>query len=194
MRLSETIDDVVAQAAGLLSPPDMSGWEPPADATADVQARMEQEEYDRRAQAKIDRYLADRADRLLCLRAIREQAQARAAHYDNQAAPWSRMAERQKRIAEYCERRAFDVLVAERSNVGLPSGEPYTAVLPNGLKMRIKVTSVVQVSDIDALPGNLVRTKTTREPDKLAIKKLLGAGQEVPGAALGTNEHLDWGR
>lgn len=193
MNLTESVNDIVEQAASLLSPPDMSDWSPPDDAPPDVAMRMEQDEYDRRAQAKVDAYLADRADRLLCLRAIHEQANARAEHYAAQSKPWARMAERQKRLAEYCEQLAMNVLVAERSNTGATAG-PYTAVLPNGIKMRIKITSVVLVGDVDNLPGKLVRTKVTREPDKIAIKKLLSEGEIVSGAKLGTNEHVDWGR
>ena len=44
------------------------------------------------------------------------------------------------------------------------------------------------------LPAKLVRVKTTREPDKVAIGKLLKAGEVVSGARLGVNETVDWGR
>lgn len=194
MRLTETVNDVVAQAASLLSPPDMSDWTPPADAPPDVQWLAEVAEYDRRMQAKIDRYLADRSDRLLALRALREQAYARAQHYEAQASPWERMADRQRRVGDYCEQLARNVLVTERAQAGVAIGEPYRVTLPNGQRLGLRITKVVTVTDADALPENCVRVTVTRAPDKTAIRKLLDAGQDVPGAIVGKNEHVDWGR
>lgn len=46
----------------------------------------------------------------------------------------------------------------------------------------------VDVVDIEALPEHLVRIKTIKEPDKLAIKKLLDTGAKVNYAALKFNE------
>jgi len=42
----------------------------------------------------------------------------------------------------------------------------------------------VQITDPDSIPTQLLRTKTTTEPDKLAIKEQLQAGETVPGAEL----------
>lgn len=193
MTLTTQINDIIEQAAGLLSPPDMSDWTPP-DAPLEVQAQLERAEYDRRAQAKIDAYLADRSDRLACLRAIREAAADRADAYESQAEPWQRMAERQRRLKTYVEQLAINVLVAERAACGGNMGEPYKVELPNGTKIGLRVTKVVVVSDIDSLPGKYVRTKTTRDADKVSIKRAIDAGEVVPGARIGTNEHVDWGR
>lgn len=194
MSLTSQINDIVEQAASLLSPPDMSDWSPPEDAPIEAQVEAERAEYDRRAQAKIDAYLADRTDRLLCLRAIREAAQTRADAYENQAAPWERMAARQKGLVAYCEQLTKNVLVMERASAGGNHGEPYKVTLPNGIKVGLRVTQIVQVTDFEMLPGKFVRTKTVREADKTAIKKLLLVGEPVPGAKLGMSEWIDWGR
>ena len=42
----------------------------------------------------------------------------------------------------------------------------------------------VQIADAESLPSQLMRVKTTTEPDKAAIKAQLQAGEIVPGAAL----------
>lgn len=194
MTLTSTINDIIEQAAGLLSPPSMEDWTPPAGVPPELAEQLEREEYDRRAQSKIDAYLADRSDRLACLRAIRRAASERADAYGDAAIPWQRMAERQRRLVAYCEQLATNVLVAERAACGGNMGEPYKVELPNGVKIGLRVTRVVQVADVDMLPGKYVRTKTTREPDKVAIKKAIDAGEAVPGARLKNNEHVDWGR
>lgn len=192
--LTDSINDIVEQAAGLLSPPDMRDWSPPDDAPPDIAERLEAEEYDRRAQARIDAYLADRSDRLMCLRAIRSAALRRAEDYTAQAVPWQRLAERQRRLAEYVERLARNVLVAERTACGGAEGEPYKVQLPNGVKLGLRITRVVQVRSLDDLPAGYARIKTEKSADKIAIKRALEQGQDVPGAMLGTNEHVDWGR
>lgn len=194
MTLTDTINDIVAQAAKLLAPPDMSDWMAPPGVPDELAVQLEREEYDRRAQKRIDDYLADRSDRLACLRAIRRAASEREDHYGDQAVPWQRMAERQRRLVDYCDQLARNVLVAERAACGGNEGEPYRVELPDGQKIGIKITKVVIVSDIDSLPGKYVRTKTTRDPDKVSIKKALDGGEVVPGARIGTNEHVDWGR
>ncbi|WP_345831017.1 siphovirus Gp157 family protein [Erwinia sp. HDF1-3R] len=45
-------------------------------------------------------------------------------------------------------------------------------------------TKSVDITDAGALPPNLVEYETTIKPDKLGIKKLLDAGQDVPGAKI----------
>lgn len=42
----------------------------------------------------------------------------------------------------------------------------------------------VDITDAGALPAELVEYETTIKPDKLAIKHLLDAGKEVPGAQI----------
>ena len=59
MTLTESIDDIVAQAAGLLSPPDMSDWAP--DPSHPDPDKAEAEESERRSRARLDAYLADQS-------------------------------------------------------------------------------------------------------------------------------------
>lgn len=194
MTLTAQINDIVEQAARLLAYPDMSDWRAPSDCTDEDAERLEVEEVDRRMQRRLDLYLADRADRLAMLRAVNRAASERHAAYKAESEPWLKMAKRQEALATYCAQLASNVLVAERASRGGNIGEPYRVTLPNGTSIGLRVTRVVQVSDLDMLPAKFVRTKTTREADKNAIKALLAEGKDVPGARLGTNEHVDWGR
>ncbi len=195
MNLTAQANDLVEQAARLLSDPiDLSDWRPPELETSEQLESLEQEERERRLKLRIDAYLADRSDRLLALRHIREAAHWRMERYTVEAQRWQAKARDQKGLADYCEQLAMNVLVAERTLCGFGPGEAHRVEFPNGVKMGIRITRVVQVGDIDSLPAKYVRVKTTREADKVAIKKLLMDGEIVSGAKLGTNEHVDWGR
>lgn len=50
--------------------------------------------------------------------------------------------------------------------------------------------SVAIACDVDSLPSVLVRTKTTKEPDKQAIKAALEAGEKIDGCSLVKTRHL----
>lgn len=50
--------------------------------------------------------------------------------------------------------------------------------------LRFRRSSFVDVPDVDSLPREFVRVKTTETPDKAAIAKAIKAGQEVSGAEL----------
>lgn len=50
--------------------------------------------------------------------------------------------------------------------------------------MSIRATDIVSIVNQDALPEQFIRVKTTVEPDKVALKAALKAGQDIPGAAL----------
>ena len=53
-----------------------------------------------------------------------------------------------------------------------------------------KKSKKVEVFDEHLLPNEYVRTKTTTEPDKTAIKKAIEGDIEVPGARVVTNNNL----
>ena len=89
---------------------------------------------------------------------------------------------------------AVSVLVYDRQLSCASGGGPRMVGFDKGVKIGLRITRPVVVSDIDMLPAKLVRVKTTREPDKVAIGKLLKAGEVVSGARLGVNETVDWGR
>lgn len=48
-------------------------------------------------------------------------------------------------------------------------------------------SEAVQVDDVKQIPAELLRVKTTVEPDKTAIKAAFKAGQEIPGCKLVAN-------
>ena len=45
-------------------------------------------------------------------------------------------------------------------------------------------TQAVTIFDLDALPMDYIRVKTSTEPDKVLIKEAIKAGETVPGAEL----------
>lgn len=192
MGITAQVNDVVEQAANLLALPDMSDWSPPEDAPDDKVPQMEAEEIDRRMQAKVDRFLADRTDRLLCLKAIREAAQDRAAAYKAQAAPWTRLAERQARLCAHVEQLGRNVLEAERTAAGFEADEPYEVTMPNGVKFALQQSPPALTYVVEDLPGRYV--EIVRKPLTDEIKKALKAGQVVPGAKLTRGLHVRWGR
>ena len=51
----------------------------------------------------------------------------------------------------------------------------------------IRETKKTVISDIDKIPSEYLRTKTTTEPDKTKIGNILKSGGAVPGATLETN-------
>lgn len=50
--------------------------------------------------------------------------------------------------------------------------------------VRISKSQAVTVFDLDALPDAFKRVVTKVDPDKVALKKALKAGEDIPGAAL----------
>lgn len=55
-------------------------------------------------------------------------------------------------------------------------------VLPEATVSVTKARETVSITDIDALPQGAF--KTIRQPDKTAIKAMIDAGDDVPGAAI----------
>mgnify|MGYP000851732367 CR=1 len=198
MNLTEQTNDTVEQAMRLLSPVDMSDWSPPEGADAKAAEKAYQEEEDRRVNARLDEYLADRNDRLVMLREIHFAAAARAEAYESKAAPWLRQAGRCKRTAERMKVLARNVLEAERKVAGYdPTDEagvptPYEVVQADGSKIALKLNppSVV-VINVDDLPRRFV----SMEPMvlKAEIAKALKAGP-VSGAKLSRDLHVSWKR
>lgn len=56
--------------------------------------------------------------------------------------------------------------------------------------LSVRKNEAVQVDDMNKLAPEYIRTKTTTEPDKTAIKKAIKSGADVDGAALVTNNSL----
>lgn len=51
-------------------------------------------------------------------------------------------------------------------------------------RLSVRTSSSVVVDDTAALPARFVRTNIHQEPDKVAIREAMKAGEEVPGARL----------
>ncbi len=51
-------------------------------------------------------------------------------------------------------------------------------------KLSFRKSTSIEVLDVDQLPEGFKRVKTTIDPDKVAIKKAIEAGQEVTGASI----------
>lgn len=51
-------------------------------------------------------------------------------------------------------------------------------------------SEAVQVDDVNSIPAEWIRTKTTIEPDKTAIKAAIKAGQEITGCKLVENTNI----
>lgn len=193
MSLTTTINDVVEQAARLLTPIDMSDYVPPAHLPVEQQAQAERDEHDRRDRERVDAYLADRSDRLACLKAIRAQSLARADAYEDQAQPWHRLAERAKRMAAYAETLARNVLEAERQFAGIAPDEPYIVTQPDGTKIGLKLNpESVRIDDPKAIPADLLADPKPVEPSLSKIATALRAGRVVPGARFVRGQSIRW--
>lgn len=77
------------------------------------------------------------------------------------------------RIA-YLKQRYLDTM--QRNGLQKVRGQIYA--------LSVRATDIVSITNQDALPQQFIRVKTTVEPDKVALKAALKAGQEIPGAAL----------
>jgi hypothetical protein len=93
-----------------------------------------------------------------------------------QAHRLTELARSEERQAERMEQALIDVMT--RLNPGATS-----FTLPQHV-IRSRSAVRVEITDEEAIPEELQRTKTTVAPDKDAIKKRLQAGEAVEGAAL----------
>jgi len=66
----------------------------------------------------------------------------------------------------------------------MTAGDLKSVKLPEGTLSRVKGRESVEVVDETALPDRFIKVKTTRTPDKTAIKEMLLTGTEVPGARM----------
>lgn len=191
--MSLTTTDLIEEAWRLLTEPiDLGDWKPEEECeTLEQVEAAEAEERQRRWAARLEAYIGQRSDRLAVLRHVRRAALARIEQYEDEAKRWTRRRDNQRGLVEYLEKMAHNVLVAERELAGVEGA--YRVELPNGAKVGIRVTRVVE-ADVHMLAPEWVRTKTTSEPDKIKLKKALEAGGEVHGARLVEREHVDWGR
>jgi hypothetical protein len=60
----------------------------------------------------------------------------------------------------------------------------------SSMQIAVKETTAVQIEDMSKVPESFIRTKVVKEVDKIPAKKLLEAGEEVPGLFLEYRKHL----
>ena len=58
------------------------------------------------------------------------------------------------------------------------------------LKINFRKSESVEVTDIDLLDADFVKTTITKAADKVAIKEAIKSGENVQGAVLVTNQNL----
>lgn len=58
------------------------------------------------------------------------------------------------------------------------------------LKINFRKSESIEVTDIDLLDTNFVKTTITKAADKIAIKDAIKSGENVQGAVLVTNQNL----
>lgn len=58
------------------------------------------------------------------------------------------------------------------------------------LKINFRKSESIEVTDIDLLDANFVKTTITKAADKIAIKDAIKSGENVQGAVLVTNQNL----
>ena len=58
------------------------------------------------------------------------------------------------------------------------------------LKINFRKSESVEVTDIDLLDADFVKTTITKAADKIAIKEAIKSGENVQGAVLVTNQNL----
>lgn len=66
----------------------------------------------------------------------------------------------------------------------------YTEMKTPEVTLRFRKSSSVEIGDASVLPERFLRTKTIVEPDRLAIKNALKAGEEIQGVALVESRNL----
>ena len=194
MSLTSIITDIIAEAHRVLSAPvSLDDWTPPEVETHEQHAAAEEEETDRRMQERVATYLANRADGLAYLRAVRQAAQARQAAYRSEADAWARQAQRQARIADYVEQLAGDLLRTERRLAGYTEYEPYTVELANGTKIGIRINPPsVEIIDARDIPLELYDDPKPPQPSRSKIADVLRTGLNVPGARFVRGQSIRW--
>ena len=96
------------------------------------------------------------------------------------------LAERiKKRIDDYIKAQYTD----ENGNVDTAGLNKFKMETPK-MKLSYRKSESVEVTNIDAIPKEYIKTKTEVSADKTNIKKAIKAGQKINGAELVTNINM----
>ena len=130
------------------------------------------------ADARLSAWIDASTDKAAALQAVIARSEAESAFLDAEARAISAAAKRCDATAERCKGLLVQLL---RSQVEL--GGPGKVTGP-GWSAGLTSSRAVVVLSEGLLPADYIRVKTTREPDKAAIKEAIEGGAEVPGATL----------
>jgi len=119
-------------------------------------------------------------DKAAALQAVVARAESEELFLDGEAKSLARAAKQQATIAARC-RTLIVALLRKRVEIGEGS-----VIRGPGWSLSLRQTEAVEVSDPTAIPPAYLRTRTTTEPDKAAIKEAVEAGETIPGASLVT--------
>ena len=79
--------------------------------------------------------------------------------------------------------------IDENGNIDFEGIHKYKLVLPHS-KISYRKSDSVEVTDIDKLPEEYIKTKIEKNPDKVAIKNAIKSGEEINGAKIVTNYNI----
>ena len=130
------------------------------------------------ADARLSAWIDASADKAAALQAVIARSESESAFLDSEARAIAAAAKRCDTIAARCKGLLVQLLRSqvELGGPGKVSGPGWSAGLTSS-------RAVVVLSE-GMVPGEYFRVKTTREPDKAAIKEAIEGGAEVPGATL----------
>lgn len=130
------------------------------------------------ADARLSEWIDASTDKAAALQAVIARSEAESAFLDGEARAIAAAAKRCDATVTRCKGMLVQLLRAqvELGGPGKVTGPGWSAGLTSS-------KAVVVLSE-GLLPAAYIRVKTTREPDKLAIKAAIEGGAEVPGAAL----------
>lgn len=77
----------------------------------------------------------------------------------------------------------------ENGNVDVDGLHKYKLELPHS-KISYRKSDSVEVTDIDKLPEEYIKTKIEKNPDKVAIKNAIKNGKNINGAKIVTNYNI----
>ena len=89
------------------------------------------------------------------------------------------------RVDAFVKRQFTD----ENGNVDEEGVHKYKLDLPHS-KISYRKSASVEVTDLETLPEEYIKTKIEKNPDKVAIKNAIKDGKEVKGAKIVTNYNI----
>lgn len=130
------------------------------------------------ADARLSEWIDASTDKAAALQAVIARSEAESAFLGSESRAIAAAAKRCDATADRCRALLVQLL---RSQVEL--GGPGKVTGP-GWSAGLTSSRAVVVLSEGLLPPDYIRVKTTREPDKAAIKEAIEGGAEVPGATL----------